>query len=129
MAGLTPDALESASFEGALSFSSQGEKNTIKTSGAFELGSAKEMPQVDVQLSVDVPGFDGRAGFVTTGERAWFTRGDTGYAVPQKAWTKIVTARESGAAPRQTRRRSTSTRAPGFATSSPRAPRRWTASR
>ena len=78
---------------------SEGEKNTIKTSGAFELGGAKEMPQVDVQVSVDVPGFDGRAGFVTTGERAWFTRGDTGYAVPQKAWTKIVAARESGAAP------------------------------
>ena len=57
------------------------------------------MPQVDVQVNVDVPGFDGRAGFVTTGERAWFTRGDTGYAVPQKAWTKIVAARESGAAP------------------------------
>ncbi len=98
-AGLTPDALESASFDGALSFSSEGEKNSIKTSGAFELGGAKEMPQVDVQVNVDVPGFDGRAGFVTTGKRAWFTRGDTGYAVPQKAWTKIVAARESGAAP------------------------------
>jgi len=97
-AGLTPDALESASFDGALSFNSDGEKNTIRTSGAFELGGAKEMPQVDVQVSVDVPGFDGRGGFVTTGERAWFTRGDTGYAVPQKAWTKIVAGRESGAA-------------------------------
>jgi hypothetical protein len=98
-AGLTPDALESASFDGSLSFSSEGEKNTVKTSGAFELGGAKEMPQVDVQLSVDVPGFDGRGGFVSTGERAWFTRGDTGYAVPQDAWKQIVTARESGAAP------------------------------
>ena len=39
--------------------SSQGEKNTIKTSGAFEIGGAKEMPKVDVQVSVDVPGFDG----------------------------------------------------------------------
>ena len=99
VAGLTPDSLESASFDGALSFSSQGEKNTIKTSGAFEIGGAKDMPQVDVQVNVDVPGFDGRAGFVTTGDRAWFTRGDTGYAVPQKAWNKIVAARESGAGP------------------------------
>jgi hypothetical protein len=91
-AGLTPDALESASFDGSLSFTSEGEKNTIKTSGAFELGGAKEMPQIDVQVNVDVPGFDGRAGFVTTGKRAWFTRGDTGYAVPQKAWTRIAAA-------------------------------------
>src|SRR5215211_6801608 len=98
-AGLTPDALESASFDGALSFSSEGEKNTIKTSGAFELGGAKDMPQVDVQVSVDVPGFDGKGGFVTTGERAWFTRGDVGYAVPQAAWNKIVKARERGTPP------------------------------
>jgi hypothetical protein len=98
-AGLTPDALESASFDGSLSFSSRGDRNVISTSGAFELGGAKEMPQVDVQVSVDVPGFDGRGGFVTTGERAWFTRGDTGYAVPQKAWARIVAGRESGAAP------------------------------
>jgi hypothetical protein len=92
-AGLSPDALESASFEGALSFSSNGEKNMIKTSGAFELGGPKELPKVDVQVSVDVPGFDGRGGFVTTGDRAWFTRGDNGYAVPQEAWSKIADAR------------------------------------
>jgi hypothetical protein len=98
-AGLTPDSLESASFVGALSFRSQGQRNTIKTSGAFEVTGPKEMPKVDVQVSVDVPGFDGRGGFVTTGERAWFTRGDTGYAVPQKAWSRIVAGRKSGATP------------------------------
>jgi hypothetical protein len=98
-AGLTPDSLESASFDGALSFKAQGQKNTIKTSGAFEIGGPKEMPKVDVQVSVDVPGFDGSGGFVTTGPRAWFTRGETGYAVPQKAWTRIVAGRESGATP------------------------------
>jgi hypothetical protein len=96
-AGLTPDALESASFDGTLSLTSAGEKNTIKASGAFELGGAKDMPQVDVQASVDVPGFDGRGGFVSTGKRAWFMRGDTGYAVPQKAWAKIVAAAAPGA--------------------------------
>ena len=97
--GLTPDSLESASFKGALSFTSQGKKNTIKTSGAFELAGPKEMPKVDVQVNVNVPGFDGRAGFVTTGPRAWLTRGETGYAVPQKAWQQIVAGRKSGAAP------------------------------
>jgi hypothetical protein len=38
-------------------------------------------------------------GFVTTGDRAWFTRGNTGYAIPQDSWSKIVAARKSGAAP------------------------------
>jgi hypothetical protein len=100
-AGLTPDALESASFKGSLSFESRGEQNVIKTSGAFELAGANEMPKVDVQLSVRVDSMklNASGGFVTTGERAWFTRGATGYAVPQDSWTKIVEARESGAAP------------------------------
>ena len=99
-AGLTPDALESAAFDGALSFSSRGERNVIKTSGAFELGGAKEMPKLDIQLSVRAKSLkvNESGGFVTTGDRAWFTRGGTGYAVPQEAWTKIVKARESGSA-------------------------------
>ena len=100
-AGLTPDALESAAFDGVLSFSSRGERNVIKTSGAFETGAAKEMPKVDVQLSLRAKSLklNATGGFVTTGDRAWFTRGDTGYAVPQEAWSKIVKARESGDAP------------------------------
>jgi hypothetical protein len=100
-AGLTPDALESAAFEGALSFSSRGERNVIRTSGAFELGGAKEMPKVDVHLSVRAKSLklNASGGFVTTGDRAWFTRGGVGYAVPQEAWSKLVKARESGAAP------------------------------
>lgn len=100
-AGLTPDSLESASFDGSLSFRSEGEKNVIKTSGAFELGGAKEMPRVDVQLSVRVPGMkiNQAGGFVTTGDRAWFTRGNTGYAIGKDSWMKIVDAREAGGKP------------------------------
>jgi hypothetical protein len=100
-AGLTPDALESASFNGTLSFSSRGEKNVIKTSGAFELGGAKEMPKVDVQLSVRAKSLkvNESGGFVTTGDRAWFTRGGTAYAVPKDSWSKVVEARKNGTAP------------------------------
>jgi hypothetical protein len=98
-AAFTPDELNSASFKGTLSFTAGGEKNTVKVSGAFESAGSREMPQADVQVSVDVPGFDGSGGFVTTGDRAWFTRGDIGYAVPQPAWSKIVKGREKGAGP------------------------------
>jgi len=98
-AAFNVDALKSASFDGSLSFSSGGEKNSLETSGAFESTGPKEMPKADVQVSVDVPGFDGSGGFVTTGDRAWFTRGRVGYAVPQAAWTKIVKAREKGTPP------------------------------
>jgi hypothetical protein len=98
-AAFSADSLNSASFDGRLSFTAGGQRNTIKASGAFESTGPKAMPKADVQVSVDVPGFDGSGGFVTTGDRAWFTRGDTGYAVPQAAWSKIVKAREKGAAP------------------------------
>ena len=97
-AAFTNDDLESASFDGELSFSSQGERNSIETSGAFEDRGPKEMPVVDIDVRLDVASaalkLDG--GFVTTGDKAWFTRGDTAYAVPQDPWDKIVEARESG---------------------------------
>ena len=98
-AAFSTDALKSASFDGELSFRSGGDTNTIETSGAFESTGPREMPKADVNVSVDVPGFDGAGGFVTTGDRAWFTRGDVGYAVPQEAWSKIAKAREKGTPP------------------------------
>lgn len=92
------DDLESASFDAELSFSSQGEKNALNASGSFEDRGPKEMPVVDIQVRVDVEsaGVKLDGGFVTTGDKAWFTRGDTAYAVPQDPWDKIVEARESG---------------------------------
>jgi len=97
-AAFTNDELESASFEGELSFSSQGEKNGVEVSGSYEDRGPKEMPVADVQVRVDVEsaGVKLDGGFVTTGDKAWFTRGETAYAVPQDPWDKIVEARESG---------------------------------
>jgi hypothetical protein len=98
--GVTADSLESAAFNGSLSFSQGSQRNVIKTSGAFELGGPKEMPKVDIQISARVKSMklNAKGGFVTTGDRAWFTRGETGYVVPQDAWSKIVKGREGGAA-------------------------------
>jgi hypothetical protein len=98
--GVTADSLESAAFNGSLTFSSGSQRNVIKTSGAFELGGPKQMPKVEFQLSARVQSMNLNAmgGFVTTGDRAWLTRGRTAFAVPQEAWSKIVKGRESGAA-------------------------------
>jgi hypothetical protein len=98
-AALTTNELHSASFKGELAVASNGDKNSVRASGAFESTGTKEMPKAAVQVSVDMPGLDGRGGFVTTGDRAWFMRGSVGYAVPQEAWSKIVEGREKGAAP------------------------------
>jgi hypothetical protein len=97
-AAFTSDGLKSASFEGELSFSSLGEKNVLEASGVFEDRGPKEMPVVDIDVKVDAKSadLDLEGGFGTNGDRAWFTRGDTAYAVPQGPWDKIVEARESG---------------------------------
>src|SRR4051812_8264942 len=98
-AAFTPNALNSASFNAKVSFSFSGKTNSIKTSGAFESAGPKEMPKANVQVTADAPGFNGKGGFVTTGERAWLTQGKVAYAVPQSAWSQIVKGREKGAAP------------------------------
>jgi hypothetical protein len=98
-AAFTPNALNSASFDAKVSFSFSGKTNSVKTSGAFESAGPKEMPKANVQVTFDAPGFDGRGGFVTTGNRAWLTRGNVAYAIPQAAWSKIVKGREQGTAP------------------------------
>ena len=95
-AAFSPNALNSAKFDAKVSFATGGKRNTVRAQGAYESAGPKEMPKAAVQLSADVPGFDGRAGFVTTGDRAWLTRGNVGYAVPQAAWSKIVKARAEG---------------------------------
>ena len=98
-AAFTPNALTSASFNAKVSFSFQGKTNSIKTNGAFESAGPKAMPKANVQVTIDAAGYDGKGGFVTTGDRAWFTKGKVAYAVPQSAWSKILKAREKGSAP------------------------------
>jgi len=98
-AAFSPNALNSASFDAKVTFGMGSKKNTVRTNGAFESAGPKEMPKAEVQVNAEVPGYNGRAGFVTTGKRAWFTRGNVGYAVPQAAWSKIVKARADGTPP------------------------------
>jgi hypothetical protein len=90
--------VKSASFDAKLTFTSVGERNLLHASGAVEDNGPKAMPEVDVQVRAVVPSMDlnERAGFVTTGDRAWFTRGAAAYAVPQGLWSQIAKARESG---------------------------------
>jgi hypothetical protein len=90
--------VKSASFNAKLTFTSLGERNVLQASGAAEDNGPKAMPELDVRVRAVVPSMDlnERAGFVTTGDRAWFTRGGTAYAVPQSLWSQVVKARESG---------------------------------
>ena len=93
--------VDSAAFEAKLTFRSAGASNLVRVSGAYETHGEREMPEVDVDVQLQAPSLNTnvRGGFVTTGERAWFTQGDKAYAVPQSTWSEIVKGRESGAKP------------------------------
>ena len=58
-AAFSPNALNSASFDGKLSFAMGGKKNSIRATGAYESTGPKNMPKAEVQVTVDAPGFDG----------------------------------------------------------------------
>jgi hypothetical protein len=92
--------VESASFDAKLTFTSQGERSLLRATGSFVDNGPKAMPEADVRVRVDVGSLklNETGGFVTTGKRAWFTRGATAYAVPQTVWSELVQARESGTA-------------------------------
>ena len=98
-AAFTNADLKSARFEGELSFSSLRQKNVLEASGVFEDHGPRQMPVADIEVNVDAESanLDLEGGFGTTGDKAWFTRGDSAFAVPQDAWDKVVEARESGA--------------------------------
>src|SRR4051812_12645458 len=68
-AAFTPNALNSASFDAKLSFTLGGKTNSIRANGAYESTGPKDMPKARVDVTVDAPGYDGRGGFVTTGDR------------------------------------------------------------
>jgi hypothetical protein len=96
----TSNDLKSAKFDARLTFSSAGDKNVLRASGSFEDNGPTAMPEADVQVHANVPSMklNETGGFVTTGDRAWFTRGATGYAIPQQLWNQVIKARESGKA-------------------------------
>ena len=59
-------------------------RGTLELSGATT--TRPRIPRVALDVKVDAPGTNVQGGFVTTGGEAWFTRGDTGYLVPQEIW-------------------------------------------
>ena len=98
-AAFSPNALNSASFDGEALVRDGRQEEQHPRDRRLESTGPKNMPKAEVQVTVDAQGFDGSGGFVTTGDRAWFTRGNVGYAVPQAAWSKIVKARAEGTPP------------------------------
>jgi hypothetical protein len=102
-AAFSTSKLKSATFAAEMDLRFRRQVSAIALDGAFETTGAHTVPKAAVRLRVHAAGGqDLRAGFVSTGDKAWFTSSGTAYRVPQSAWDLVVKARKSGGGQGQT---------------------------
>jgi hypothetical protein len=89
--------IESSAFDATISGSGDDSKLRLELSGAFERGAANDVPEAEVDFELAANGQRAEGGFVSLGDEAFFTRGDTGWRVPDEAWSPLVEAVASGA--------------------------------
>jgi hypothetical protein len=94
--------VDSTAFAATLSLSAGAERAAVDLSGAFEKGAANDIPKLELELNASAAGEKVEGGFVSLGDKAYFTRGDTGWPVPDEVWGPLVeTVRDGSAAQQQ----------------------------
>jgi hypothetical protein len=89
--------IDSAAFSATVSLSADGRRGSLGLAGAFEQGAVGDVPEFEVSATVSAAGERLEGGFVSVGEEAYFTRGGTGWRVPDEVWTPVVEAAAKGA--------------------------------
>ena len=89
--------IDSTAFSAEVALSVQGQRRSLDLSGAFEQGAANDVPQFELDAKVSGAGERVEGGFVSLGEEAYFTQGDTGWRVPEELWSSVVEAAAAGA--------------------------------
>jgi hypothetical protein len=89
--------VESAAFDAKFSGSGDDTRVSLELSGAFERGAANDVPEAEIDFELGADGVRAQGGFVSLGDEAFFTRGDTGWRVPDEAWSPLVAAVANGA--------------------------------
>jgi hypothetical protein len=90
--------VESTAFDATITGAGDDSRLSLEVSGAFERGAANDVPEVDVNLQIAANGERAEGGFVSLGDEAYFTRGETGWRVPDEVWSPLVEAVASGGA-------------------------------
>jgi hypothetical protein len=94
--------LDSAKFAARASFRSSSDSVTFALSGAFQTGAVNDIPEFDVDVRISVAGQKVDGGFVSLGDKAaYFTKGDTGWRVPEAVWAPFTDAAAAGGAQSQ----------------------------
>jgi hypothetical protein len=78
--------VQSARFDAKVSLRAQGESGSLELTGAYQGRGRDELPQFEVDVKLEGGGEKFDAGFVSTGDKAWFTKGETGYPLAAETW-------------------------------------------
>lgn len=95
-AALDLGQVKSGKFAAKLGLSDRSQAVRFNLSGSFQGGAAKEMPKFDVHGRLTLGGQHVAGGFVSLGDKAYLTKGDTGWQLPSEVWTPVVDAVASG---------------------------------
>ena len=91
-AALSPTGVDSTAFSARVLARGDGERANIELSGAFELGAANDLP--DLELNVSARGIESdqrfEGGFVSVDEEAYFTQGKSAWRLPDQVWGPLV---------------------------------------
>jgi hypothetical protein len=91
-AALSPSGVDSTAFTATLLARGGGGRASIELSGAYEVGAANDLP--DIELKVSARGLERdqrfQGGFVSVDEAAYFTQGESAWRLPDEVWGPLV---------------------------------------
>jgi hypothetical protein len=91
-------SIDSTAFTAEVSANLQGERGSLDISGAFQQGAANDVPEFEVSVDLSAGGQRVAGGLTSLGDEAYFTKGDSGWRVPDEVWNPVVEAAAAGAA-------------------------------
>jgi hypothetical protein len=84
------NALKSAQFTAKLSMGNRSQSLRFELSGAFERGAANAVPEFEVDGRIWIGKQKIEGGFVSLGDKAYFTQRDTGWRLPAEIWDPVA---------------------------------------
>jgi hypothetical protein len=89
-ATFSPKGIDSTGFTATLLARGGGERASIELSGAFELGAANDLPDLELNVSAIESDQSFEGGFVSVDEEAYFTQGESAWRLPDQVWGPLV---------------------------------------
>jgi len=97
-AALNPGQIDSTAFQVELGVRSGADRVSAELFGQFEKGAANDVPEFAIDARLAADGERVQGGFTSVGDKAYFTRGENSWRVPEQVWGPVVQAVATGGA-------------------------------